>query len=165
MLTAILAAMVLYYKPVFNFESDKGIYYTRSFQMDAQDFYTIQTDLKTGVAKIEEHSSVKGFRYCAIAMLVTGTLTLLCVFRRSWRRLLALLCALSAAAYLILVVYYAIYLADTHYVTLYPNAYLALPILVLLCMLLLRSNIVHDYEDEDGLGHEHYLKNPIQVKR
>lgn len=167
MLTAIAASAGLYYKPVFNFETDKGIYYTRSFDMDNQHFYAIQTDLKTGVAEVVEQSSIKGMYYCNMAMLATAILTLLCTFKRRWRRFLALLCALSASAYLGMVGFYAIRLSERHFATMYPNQWLALPIIVIVAMILLRSNIIHDYEDEDELGNGEHItfKNALPVVR
>ena len=55
MAIAIIAAALLGTRPVFNFQSDTGILYTRSFRMeDQKQFIVTQRELSTGAEEVVE---------------------------------------------------------------------------------------------------------------
>ena len=149
MIIAIAASALLFQRPVFNFQDDKGIIYIRSFSMDQQTFYVTQTDLKTGQQEITETMSVGMLYVCNKVMLWGCILCLLCFFSKKWRMWIALITALIAGAYYLLMAYYAIKLSDMHYVTLYPHLISALPAVVIEMMILVRYNLIRAGIDED----------------
>ena len=142
MAIAIVASLLLFLHPVFNFQDDKGIIYVRSFSMDQQNFYVTQTDLKTGAAEVTETTSVKWLYYSNKAMLWGSILCLVCFFSIRLRLTIAYLTAVLAGSYYILVMYYAMMLADLHYTTLYPNYMIILPAIVCAMMVLTGKNVI-----------------------
>ena len=142
MAIAIVASLLLFLHPVFNFQDDKGIIYVRSFSMDQQNFYVTQTDLKTGAAEVTETTSVKWLYYSNKAMLWGSILCFLCFFSIRLRLTIAYLTAVLAGSYYILVMYYAMMLADLHYTTLYPNYMIILPAIVCAMMVLTGKNVI-----------------------
>lgn len=142
MAIAIVASLLLFLHPVFNFQEDKGIIYVRSFSMDQKNFYVTQTDLKTGAAEITNTTSVKWFYYFNQAMLWGSILCFLCFFNNPLRITIAYLTAMLSGSYYILVMYYAMMLSDLHYTTLYPNYMVILPGIVCAMMLLTSKNVI-----------------------
>lgn len=142
MVLAIIAAAVLINKPIFRFQSDKGIIYVRSFSMDEKNFVVTQTELATGLEEVTEVMSVKWLYYCNKLMLWTSILCFLCFFSFRGRLVLADLTMILAGAYYVLVLYYAMKISDWHYATLYPNWAVFLPAVVLQCMVLTHRNVV-----------------------
>ena len=153
---AIMASLLLFEHPVFNFQDDKGIIYVRSFSMDQKTFYVTQTDLKTGAAEITAVSSVKWFYYCNKAMLWGCILSLLCFFSTRVRLAVTYLAAIIAGSYYVLVVYYSLQLSDLHYTTLYPNYMIVLPGIVCAMMVLTGKNIIRDGIDRTDRALERY---------
>ena len=154
MAVAIIASLLLFQRPVFNFQDDKGIIYVRSFSMDQKTFYVTQTDIKTGQQEITETMSVALLYYCNQAMLWGCILCLLCFFSDQGRMIIAIITALIAGAYYVLMGYYAIRMSDLHYATLYPHLISALPALVIEMMILVRHNIVRSLvylDDTSGM--------------
>jgi len=153
MLMAVLASALLFVRPVFSFQEDKGIIYVRSFSMDSKMFYVTQTEMKTGMEEVVSTMSVKGLYICAWAMLATCLAALLCIFDDFWRMTLCIIAAALAGVYYLLMVYYAVQITDRFYTTLYPNLMAVLPAIVLQLMLLVRRDIAHDMmianEDEE----------------
>ena len=142
MAIAIIAAAVMPLKPALSFQEDKGIIYVRSFSMDEQTVTVTQTDIKTGMQDITGIVSVKGLYYCHKVMFWGCVLCLLCFFSKQWRIIIALLTAISAGVYYVLIAYYAIHIADVQYATLYPNYMAAFPAVVLQMMVLTRHNVI-----------------------
>lgn len=142
MLIAIFASWLMFLHPVFNFESDKGIIYTRSFSMDQKTFYVTQTDLKTGVPEITATTSVIWLYRCNKVMLWGSILCLLCFFSDRLRLAISYITTVSSGFYYVLVVYYAMKLADLHYTTLYPNYMIILPGIVCAMMILTSRNVI-----------------------
>lgn len=153
---AIVASMLLFMHPVFNFQEDKGIIYVRSFSMDQKTFYVTQTDLKTGVGEITATTSVKWFYWCNKAMLWGCVLSLLAFFSTNLRLIITYLTAVTAGFYYVLVVYYALKLADLHYTTLYPNYMVVLPAVVCAMMILVSKNIIKTQVDRIDREMEKY---------
>lgn len=145
---AIIASLLLFTRPVFSFHEDKGIKYTRSFSMNQTTFFVTQTELESHIPEITASMSVKGLYYCNQVMLWGAILCLLCFFSSAWRVLIAIFTALSAGVYYLLMVYYAIQMADMHYATLYPNLMALLPAIVCQMMVLTRHNVLQSAIDE-----------------
>ena len=144
---AVMASLLLFEHPVFNFQDDKGIIYVRSFSMNQKTFYVTQTDLKTGVGEITATTSVKWFYLCNKAMLWGCILSLLTFFSTRLRLTVTYITAVVAGFYYVLVVYYALKLADLHYTTLYPNYMIVLPAVVCAMMILVSKNIIKTQVD------------------
>ena len=151
MAIAIAAAAVLFMRPVFNFQEDKGIIYVRSFSMDEKTFYVTQTTLDGGIPEITATMSVKGLYYCNKVMLWGSILCFLCFFSR-WRAWIATVVALIAGAYYLIMFYYAMKIADLHYATLYPNFMAFLPAIVCQMMVLTRQNVIHTVIEQADLA-------------
>lgn len=147
MAVAIVAAALLPMKPVFSFQTDKGIIYERSFSMDDRTFYVVQTELDTGKAHLVATMPVKGLRYCYLAMLWGSILCLLC-FYPEWRVWGCVFTAVAAGMYYVLMAYYAVVIAEDYYATLYPNYMAILPAVVLQMMVLTRRNVIKQINDE-----------------
>ena len=146
---AIIAAATLGTRPVFNFQSDTGILYTRSFSMeDQKQFVVTQRELSTGAEEVAAVMSVKGLYYCSKAMLWGSILCLLCFFSYRGRMTLIFVTVAAAGLFYILMIVYAIRMTDQHYATLYPNFAAVLPAIVLQAMLLTRSNMIREKIDE-----------------
>lgn len=149
MAVAIIAAATLGTRPVFNFQSDTGILYTRSFSMeDQKQFVVTQRELSTGAEEVAAVMSVKGLYYCSKAMLWGSILCLLCFFSYRGRMTLIFVTVAAAGLFYILMIVYAIRMTDQHYATLYPNFAAILPAIVLQAMLLTRSNMIREKIDE-----------------
>ena len=146
---AIIAAALLGTRPVFNFQSDTGILYTRSFSMaDQKQFVVTQRELSTGAEEVAAILSVKGLYYCSKAMLWGSMLCLLCFFSYRGRMTLIFVTVAAAGLFYILMIVYAIRMTDQHYATLYPNFAAIWPAIVLQAMLLTRSNMIREKIDE-----------------
>ena len=146
---AIIAAALLGTRPVFNFQSDTGILYTRSFSMaDQKQFVVTQRELSTGAEEVAAIMSVKGLYYCSKAMLWGSMLCLLCFFSYRGRMTLIFVTVAAAGLFYILMIVYAIRMTDQHYATLYPNFAAIWPAIVLQAMLLTRSNMIREKIDE-----------------
>ena len=146
---AIIAAALLGTRPVFNFQSDTGILYTRSFSMeDQKQFVVTQRELSTGAEEVAAIMSVKGLYYCSKAMLWGSILCLLCFFSYRGRMTLIFVTIAAAGLFYILMIVYAIRMTDQHYATLYPNFAAIWPAIVLQAMLLTRSNMIREKIDE-----------------
>ena len=61
MALAIIASMVLFTRPVFNFQDDKGIKYIRSFSIEDNCFYVTQTEMETGISQITAVTDLDNF--------------------------------------------------------------------------------------------------------
>ena len=142
MIIAIVASLVLFTKPVLNFQDDKGIIYIRSFSMDEQTFYVTQTTLDNRVPEVTATMSIIGLYYCNKAMLWGCILCLLCFFSNRWRIVLATTTAIISGFYYVILAYYAIKMSDNHYATLYPNFMVIWPAIVCQMMVLTRQNVV-----------------------
>ena len=168
MLIAIGASYLLLDIPTLSFHSDTGIIYVRDYSMTTELFTVTQTELKTGVAIVAETMSVKGFKFCAYAMLTFACLAFLCFFNTMWRSILCLFSALSAGLYYGLMIYYSIQIAENHMATVYPNWGAILPFIVILMMELVRkdttrslmSRVASDDEAEDEEADEEYEEGP-----
>lgn len=146
---AIIAAALLGTRPVFNFQSDTGMLYTRSFSMaDQKQFVVTQRELSTGAEEVAAIMSVKGLYYCSKAMLWGSMLCLLCFFSYRGRMTLIFVTVAAAGLFYILMIVYAIRMTDQHYATLYPNFAAIWPAIVLQAMLLTRSNMIREKIDE-----------------
>ena len=146
---AIIAAALLGTRPVFNFQSDTGMLYTRSFSMeDQKQFVVTQRELSTGAEEVAAILSVKGLYYCSKAMLLGSMLCLLCFFSYRGRMTLIFVTVAAAGLFYILMIVYAIRMTDQHYATLYPNFAAIWPAIVLQAMLLTRSNMIREKIDE-----------------
>ena len=159
MVVAIVAAALIPMKPVFSFQTDRGIIYERSFSMDDRTFYVVQTELDTGKAHLVATMPVKGLRYCYLAMLWGSILCLLCFypewrvwvcvfFYPEWRVWVCVFTAVAAGMYYVLMAYYAVVIAEDYYATLYPNYMAILPAVVLQMMVLTRRNVIKQINDE-----------------
>ena len=149
MAVAIAAAALLGTRPIFNFQSDRGILYTRSFSMeDQQRFVVTQTELRTGAEEVVATMSVKGLYYCSKAMLWGSILCLLCFFSDRGRIALIYVVTAAAGLFYILMFVYALRMSDEHYVTLYPNFAAIFPAIVLQAMLLVRRNMIEENIEE-----------------
>lgn len=146
---AIIAAALLGTRPVFNFQSDTGMLYTRSFSMaDQKQFVVTQREFSTGAEEVAAILSVKGLYYCSKAMLWGSILCLLCFFSYRGRMTLIFVTVAAAGLFYILMIVYAIRMTDQHYATLYPNFAAIWPAIVLQAMLLTRSNMIREKIDE-----------------
>lgn len=149
MAIAIIAAALLGTRPVFNFQSDTGILYTRSFSMeDQKQFIVTQRELSTGAEEVVAVMSVKGLYYCSKAMLWGSFLCLLCFFSYRGRMTLVYFTITAAGLFYIMMIVYAFRMTDQHYATLYPNFAAILPAIVLQAMVLIRRNIIQEKIDE-----------------
>jgi len=152
MLVAIVAAALLFTRPVFNFQDDKGIKYVRSFSMDQELFVVTQTELGTGAQEVTATMSVKGLYYCNKVMLWGAILCFLCFFSNKWRMGIAIATAVVCGAYYGLMIFYAVRIADMHYATLYPNMMAILPAIVLQMMVMIPRNILSSIAYRDEIG-------------
>jgi len=151
MVIAIAASALLFTRPVFRFQDDKGIIYVRSFAMDEKTFVVTQTELSTGIQQEVATVSVKGLYYCNKVMLWGCILCFLCFFSRNWRMRIAVATAVVAGVYYALMAHYAITISDTQYATLYPTLMAVLPAIVLQMMIMTRHNILSCIAEEDEL--------------
>ena len=149
MILAIVVSALMFKGPVFSFQQDKGILYIRSFAMDQQTFYVIQTDLKTNVEEVVETMSVKGLYYCNWALLTSCIACFLCFFSSRWRMSLCVLAVIFAGAYYIIMIYYAMQITENYFATLTPNLWAVLPAIVLQLMLIVRRNVLRKKLDEN----------------
>jgi len=149
MILAIVVSALMFKGSVFSFQQDKGILYIRSFAMDQQTFYVIQTDLKTNVEEVVETMSVKGLYYCNWALLTTCIACFLCFFSSRWRMSLCVLAVIFAGAYYIIMIYYAMQITENYFATLTPNLWAVLPAIVLQLMLIVRRNVLRKKLDEN----------------
>lgn len=143
---AFLASLLLFFKPVFTFQSDTGMIYERSFSMSLSTFTLTLTDLETGFSHVKAQKSVAGLLVCTIAMFL-GTVSCGVWYYR--RRLLKKLCNITiffTVLYYLFMLYYAIYLMDTYFATLWPNWAAFMPVIVLEMMLLIRRNVSKQLE-------------------
>jgi len=151
MAIAIVAAALLPVKPMFSFEDDKGIKYIRSFSMDQHSIVVTQTELSSGAKQVTATMSVKGLHYCYKIMLWGSILCFLCFFSRKWRIRICEVVVGVSGVYYVLLVYYALRIADTQYATLSPSLAAVLPAIVLSMMLQTRHNVVQsEIADTDG---------------
>ncbi len=150
MAIALIASVVLLHHPTCNFLDDKGIIYVRSFSMTQEEFVVTQTDLKTNISNITATMSVKGLYYCIEAMIVGIGLCFLCFFSERWRIIFAVITAILAGFYYLLLAYYIARIADLHYATVYPNYVAILPAIVCQMMLLVRRNVINELADEEA---------------
>ena len=148
MVIAIAAALLSFTRPVFNFQEDKGIIYVRSFEMTQTEFIVKQTELDTGIVHVTAVMSLKWLYYCQKAILWGSILCLLCFFSKLWRIWICNLTILACAAYYIVLIYYAVQIADEHFATLYPNLMVIVPAVVLEMMVLTRHNVIIAVQDE-----------------
>lgn len=146
---AIIASMVLFTRPVFSFQDDRGIKYVRSFTMTDTDFFVTQTELDSNISHTTATMSIRGLYYCNQVMLWGAILCLLCFFSNEWRVRIATLTAFFAGVYYVIMVYYAIRIADEQYATLYPNLMAFLPAVVCQMMILTRQNVLQSNIAED----------------
>jgi len=156
MIIAVAASWAMFLHPVFNFQEDKGIIYVRSFSMDQKTFYVTQTDLKTGASEITATTSVEWLYYCNKAMLWGSILCLLCVFSDRIRMVIAYITTVISGFYYVLIVYYAMKLADLHYTTLYPNYMIILPAIVCAMLILTSRNIIKTHVERADREMERY---------
>ena len=156
MIIAVAASWAMFLHPVFNFQEDKGIIYVRSFSMDQKTFFVTQTDLKTGASEITATTSVEWLYYCNKAMLWGSILCLLCVFSDRIRMVIAYITTVISGFYYVLIVYYAMKLADLHYTTLYPNYMIILPAIVCAMLILTSRNIIKTHVERADREMERY---------
>ena len=154
MLLAIGASIFLFTRPVFNFQEDKGIIYVRSFSMDSKTFYVTQTSLRDGVPEITATMSVKGLYYCNKAILYGCILCFLCFFSKAWRVWICNITAILCGAYYVLMIFYALRIADYHYATLYPNWMAIVPGVILELMILTRHNVIVSGLEDDEVSRD-----------
>lgn len=147
MAIAIIAALLLEFRPVFSFQEDKGIKYVRSFTMDQKTFVVTQTELDTNASAVTDTMSVKGLFYCYRAMLCGCILCFLCFFSWKGRIWIAFLTALIAGSYYIIMVYYALRISDNFFATLYPNWPAVLPAITCQMMLMVRRNVINEVDE------------------
>ena len=146
MILAIVAALMLEWKPVFSFQEDKGIIYVRSFSMDQKTFVVTQTEMDTNIATVTETMSVKWLYYCYKGMLWGCILCALCFFSWKGRVLISITTAIIAGSYYIFMIYYAMRISDDHFATLYPTIIAIMPAIVCQMMLLVRRNVINDVD-------------------
>ena len=151
MTVAIVASAMLFTRPVFKFQEDKGIIYIRSFSMDEKVFEVTQTEIETNITKVVNTVSVKGLYFCNIAMLCGSILCFLCFFSRRWRMRIAIGTAVAAGVYYAFMAYYALMMVDSHYATLYPSFMAILPAIVMQMMVMTRHNIISCMDEEDEM--------------
>ena len=150
---ALIASIVLVFVPVFSFSADQGIIYLREFVMTTRTFSIVQTELATGKVDVLASMSVRGLFYCAWGMVIVSLICLLCYMRR-WKRKLSLVVVYLSAIFYILMVYYAIKMADTYYATFYPNLATILPAIVIQTMLIIRKETKRAIIDSIGIEEE-----------
>ena len=138
---AIVASALLLCRPVFTFQQDKGIIYTRHFEMDQKMLTVIQTGLEDHIDYVENTRSVVGLFVCQQLMLWNCVLCLLCLLNNYWVKKVAFLPILSAGAYYAFVVYYAVDITDRFFATLSPTWIIVLPAIVLEMMVLIRKGV------------------------
>lgn len=149
MAVGILAAYFLISRPVLNFQPDTGILYVRSFEMVNQEQIVVtQTRISDGSMEIMATMPVKGLHYCSVAMLWGCILCLLSFFSKRCRIFIATVTEVIAGLFYILLIIYALRIADLEYATLYPNFFAFLPAVVLESMALVRRNLIRERADE-----------------
>ncbi len=151
-LAAIVATAFLPSKPIFSFQSDKGIIYERSFSMDRHQFVVTQTDLATGAEHVTATMSVNGLYYCYLGMLFGSIACMLCFFSRRKTVKVCHFVIAVAGLYYGLAVFYALRIADQYYATLFPTITIILPAIVIQMMLLTRRNILRATREENEEG-------------
>ena len=149
MIIAIMASALLFTRPVFSFQEDKGMKYVRSFSMTETNLYVTQTELDSNISQTTAAMSVRGLYYCNQAMLWGAILCFLFFFSNGWRVRIATLTAFVSGAYYVLMVYYALRIEDEQYATLYPNLMAFLPAVVCQMMILTRHNVLQSDIEED----------------
>lgn len=149
MVLAVIASALLFTRPVFSFQEDRGIKYVRSFSMTDRYFFVTQTELDTNRSQTNATMSVRALYYCNLVMLWGTILCLLCFFDNRWRVNIATVTAFVSGAYYVIMVYYALRIADDYYATLYPNIMAFLPAIVCQMMILTRRNVLQSEIEED----------------
>ena len=117
--------------------------------MTDTEFVVTQTELDTNASQITAAMSVKGLHHCNKVMLWGAILCFLCFFSNRWRVRIAIFTAFVAGAYYVLMVVYALRMADEHYATLYPNIMAVLPAIVCQMMVLTRHNVLQSEIDDE----------------
>jgi hypothetical protein len=140
MAVAIVASFLINAGPVFSFHPDKGIQYTRSFQMDLHEVQVIQTTLDTNISQVWETMSVNGL-YVMYRILFWSCI--LCVFlfyptRVRWY--ISFVIMAEGAAFYGLLIYYALRISE-EYATFALTWVAFMPAVVIAMMVALNRNV------------------------
>ena len=138
---AIIASILLFSRPVFSFQQDKGIIYTRHFEMDKNEVRVIQTGLEDHIDYVQDTRSVKALFVLGHLMLWSSVACFLLFFSPFWQRLVAFLPILFAGIYYLFAIYYAVDIIDRFFATMYPSWPLIMPAIIIEMMVLVRKGI------------------------
>lgn len=149
MLVAIIATIPMHFYPDLNFQSDKGIIYMRSYEMDQTHFRVIQTKLDNSETEVVATMSIVWLKRAKWAILGATILCLLCFFNNQWRIIISLLTIVLCCTYYIVLISYSMRISDAEFPTIYPTLITVLPAIVVQMMILLRKNILEDVRHRD----------------
>ena len=149
MLVAIIATIPMHFYPDLNFQSDKGIIYMRSYEMDQTHFRVIQTKLDNSETEVVATMSIVWLKRAKWAILGATILCLLCFFNNQWRIIISLLTIVLCGTYYIVLISYSMRISDAEFPTIYPTLITVLPAIVVQMMVLLRKNILEDVRHRD----------------
>lgn len=149
MLVAIIATIPMHFYPDLNFQSDKGIIYMRSYEMDQTHFRVIQTKLDNSENEVVATMSIVWLKRAKWAILGATILCLLCFFNNQWRIIISLLTIVLCGTYYIVLISYSMRISDAEFPTIYPTLITVLPAIVVQMMILLRKNILEDVRHRD----------------
>lgn len=156
MAIAILAAALLPLSSPLSFLQDEGIIYIRSFTMNQERFMMLQTELDSGLTEVAATMPVKGLYYCYWVMLFGSIGALLCMMSPVARLWMCDITMVAAGAYYVLLVIYALRIADTYFATMGVAWGTLLPAVVLEMMVLTHGNVRRygHYLDDEIEGEE-----------
>ena len=154
MLIAIILTVSMFYAPILSFVGDTGVSKIRTCEMDQKSCQLIETQLDINKAEVKEALSTSGLRYVNWAILIGCIATFLCFWSGSQRMMLALYTMIAVGVYYLLLVYYAVEIANTFYATMYPNIGVFIPLFIVQMMILTRRNILNQRIDLDELPDE-----------
>ncbi|MBR6118433.1 MAG: hypothetical protein IKQ11_06230 [Paludibacteraceae bacterium] len=140
MAVAIVAAILLRVAPVFSFQPDKGIQYTRSFRMDLHEVQVIQTALDTNVAQVWDTIPVNGLYVMQRILFWSCILCLLLFYPTRVRWYMTFVIMAEGAVFYGLLIYYALKISG-EYATLAPTWVAFMPALIIAMMIALNRNV------------------------
>ena len=152
---AVIASVLLLCRPVFSFQQDKGILYTRHYKIDNKKVTVIQTGLEDHIEYVLETRSIIALHVLGHLMLWSSVAVLLLFFDPIRQHQATLLPIVFAALYYVFVIYYAVDITDRFFATLYPSWPVLMPAVVIEMMVLVRKGIHHEQlESLDGESDE-----------
>ncbi len=143
LLLAIASAILLLNQPAFSFVDEPGLESNRIFTMTTRTFEMHHIEMATGIDHLIASTSVKGFFYGALIILLACVICTVFYSFHRFRILMSSITAFLAGTYYLIMMYYAIRLSQDFFLILYPNFIALLPSVIIIIMLSIRKETVN----------------------